>query len=200
VAAFVNRLNAEGASVYGRLSAAVLIALLEQVGAEFCEYVASLDPMEPAMFAVSWAGESESLNWFDTARDLTEYWHHQQQIRLATGRDGIMTQELYHPVLETFMRALPFTYRNVDAPERACVRVAVQGDCGGAWWLAREFSAWKLATSPQRPETAAIQVPQDIAWRIFTKGITRDAAQAAAVINGDRRLADHFFSTLAIVG
>jgi len=200
VLAFVNRLNAEGVNVYGRFSPALLIALLEQVGAEFCEYVASLDPMKPAAFAVSWAGESRSLNWFDTARELTEHWHHQQQIHLATGRDGIMTPELYHPVLETFMRALPFTYRNVIAPERTCVRVTVQGDCGHPWWLVRGHSAWKLTTSPHDRETAGIQVPQDIAWRIFTKGIDKEAAQAIAVIDGDKHLADHFFTTLAIVG
>jgi hypothetical protein len=44
----------------------------------------SLDPLAPAAFAVSWAGEETSSNWFDTARELTERWHHQQQIRLAT--------------------------------------------------------------------------------------------------------------------
>src|SRR5688572_32295034 len=45
---------------------------------------------------------------FDTAREFTERWHHQQQIRLATNRPGIMTRELYYPVLDCFMRALPF--------------------------------------------------------------------------------------------
>jgi len=40
-------------------------------------------------------------------RELTERWHHQQQIRQATGRAGIMTPELYHPALDCFMRRLP---------------------------------------------------------------------------------------------
>ena len=44
----------------------------------------SLGPFAPAVFNISWAGEKQSLNWFHTARELSERWHHQQQIRLAT--------------------------------------------------------------------------------------------------------------------
>jgi hypothetical protein len=52
------------------------------------------------------AGEARSLNWFDTARELTERWHHQEQIRFATNLPGIMTRDLYHPVLDCFLRGL----------------------------------------------------------------------------------------------
>ena len=64
------------------------------------------------MFPVSWAGEQESANWFDIAREFTERWHHQQQIRLAVEKPGIMTREFYYPVLDCFMRALPYSYRD----------------------------------------------------------------------------------------
>ena len=89
--ALVNRLNREGVTVYRRLSPAVLIGLLKAVCKESASFHESLDPFGRAAFAVSWAGETESANWFDTARELTERWHHQQQIRLATNRPGIMT-------------------------------------------------------------------------------------------------------------
>ena len=36
-------------------------------------------------FGVAWAGEERSPAWFDVARELTERWHHQAHIRLATG-------------------------------------------------------------------------------------------------------------------
>ena len=80
---FIDRLNAEGVTVYRRLSPPVLIAWMEQTSREAASYYASLDPFAPARFGVSWAGESVSANWFDIARELTERWHHQQQIRLA---------------------------------------------------------------------------------------------------------------------
>jgi hypothetical protein len=99
------------------------------------------------------------------------------------------------------MRVLPFAYRNVVVPEGTCLRVTVQGECGSSWWLVRESIAWTLLMSPQgRREAAAVQVPQEIAWQIFTKGISRNRAEAMSVIDGDKRLADHFFTALAIVG
>ena len=80
---FIDRLNAEGVTVYRRLSPPVLIAWMEQTSREAASYYASLEPFAPARFGVSWAGEPVSANWFDVARELTERWHHQQQIRLA---------------------------------------------------------------------------------------------------------------------
>src|SRR5262249_43624025 len=110
----VNRLNREGVTVYRRLSPTVLSDLMDLACEESARFHESLDPFVPAAFPVSWAGETQSMNWFDTARELTERWHHQQQIRLATNRPGIMTPELYHPVLDCFVRGLPFLYRSVD--------------------------------------------------------------------------------------
>ena len=70
--------------------------------------------------------------WFDIAREYTERWHHQRQIALAVGRPTpIDARRLYHPVLETFLRALPFTYRGVDAPDGTTVLVSITGEAGG---------------------------------------------------------------------
>ena len=97
--AFVNRINAEGVTVYRRLSPAVLVELMRVACGQTADYYQSLDPFATAALGVSWAGESNSLVWFDNARELTERWHHQAQIRLATNRPNIMTSELYHPCL-----------------------------------------------------------------------------------------------------
>lgn len=198
VAAFVDQANADGVRFYGRLSAAVLLSLLERASQELCDFQLSLDPYAPATFAVSWAGESESQNWFDTARELTERWHHQQQIRLAVAREGIMTPELYHPVLDTFMRALPFSYRDVPAAPGTRLRISVVGNCGGAWDLLRGEGGWSLTAASGDP-TTRIEVPQEIAWRIFTKGIPRADARSQCRITGSAVVAERFFSTLAIV-
>jgi hypothetical protein len=82
----VNRLNREGVTVYRRLSPPVLIDMMKMACEESAHFHESLDPFAPAACAVSWAEEAASLNWFDTARELTERWHRQQQIRLTTNR------------------------------------------------------------------------------------------------------------------
>jgi uncharacterized protein (TIGR03083 family) len=199
LAAFVNRLNGEGVAVFRRLSPAVLTAMLEDACRQSADFHESLDPFAPALFGVSWAGEAQSLNWFDTARELTERWHHQQQIRLATGRPGLMVRELYYPVLDCFLRGLPHAYREVEAPVGTQVRVEIAGDCGGVWQLRREAGGWDWA--PAGPEWEARAVaPQEIAWRLFTRGIAREEAEARMEWSGDRPLASRVLDLLAIVG
>ena len=210
--AFIDRLNAEGVTVYRRLSPPVLIAWMERTSRDAASYFASLDPFAPARIGVSWAGESVSPNWFDIARELTERWHHQQQIRLALAEPGgepsaasarrlraIMTPELYHPVLDCFMRALPFHYRSIPAAAGTTVRFHVSGECGGDWHLYRGDS-WMLAGEAVGTIAASVTIPQEIAWRIFTKGIARDEARARVDVTGDAALSEHVLGMLAIVG
>jgi uncharacterized protein (TIGR03083 family) len=196
---FINRLNHEGVSIYRRLSPNVLISLMEFASRESAKYHLSLDPFAKARFAVSWAGEEESQNWFDTAREYTERWHHQQQIRLATDRPAIMTQELYFPVLDTFMRALPFHYRDVEVKPNSLAQFTVSGECGGSWYLYRDEVGWKLITQPVGDKIAEVAIPQEIAWRIFTKGIDRESALAQVRVNGEERAGLHVLNMLSIV-
>jgi uncharacterized protein (TIGR03083 family) len=198
--AFINRLNRDGVEMYGRLSKPVLISMMEVASRESAAFHQALDPMAEAGFGVSWAGEEKSLNWFDTARELTERWHHQQQIRLATDRPGIMTRELYHPVLDCFMRALPFKYRDKPAEAGTHLRVNVSGECGGSWYLYRDGERWVQIESPQGPQTAETTIPQEIAWRLFTKGISREEAASQISVSGDRDLAAHVLGMISIVG
>jgi uncharacterized protein (TIGR03083 family) len=198
--AFVNRLNQEGVTVYRRLSPTVLIGLLKAVCKESASFHESLDPFAPAVFAVSWAGETESLNWFDTARELTERWHHQQQIRLATNRPGIMIPELYHPVLECFLRGLPYLYRDVSAPHGTVILLNISGDCGSRWFLSKGPAGWDFAKRAVRDPAASVTIPQELAWRLFTKGIDREAAREQVAMEGDRNLVEPILHLTAIVG
>ena len=198
--AFINRMNSDGVAIYRRLSPAVLISLMEVASPQLCDYIQTLEPMAPASIGVSWAGESESANWFDIAREYTERWHHQQQIRLAANRPGLMMRELYYPVLDCFMRALPYSYRDQPSEAGMHVRVDVSGDSGGSWFLYRDDTRWTLLQSAQGAEAAAITIPQEIAWRIFTKGIARESALSQVAVTGNHDLALHVLGTVAIVG
>ena len=198
--AFVNRMNRDGVEVYGRLGPDALISRIEAASAELARYMESLDPMARAPIGVSWAGEVTSLNWFDIAREYTERWQHQQQIRLATNRHGIMTRELYYPVLDCFMRALPFKYRDKSGEPGTHLRFNVSGACGGSWYLYRDGDRWVHVGSPQGRQLSETTIRQDIAWRVFTKGIERESAVAQAAVTGDRELGSHVLSMVAIVG
>jgi len=196
---FVNRMNREGVAIYRRLSPAVLIDLMEFACRQSADFHESLDPFAPATFNVSWAGETHSLNWFDTARELTERWHHQQQIREATSRHGIMTPDLYHPVLDCFLRGLPHALQAVDAPPGSLVKVEILGDCGGLWLLQKQDAGWSFTVSAPIEPAAHVKIPQQIAWRIFTKGIDRNQAIAQSTIDGDHAVGERIFHLTAIV-
>ena len=196
----INRLNREGVAVYRRLSPTVLIDMMQLACEQGARYHESLDPFAPASFAVSWAGEDSSLNWFDTARELTERWHHQQQIRLATNRPGIITPELYHPVLDCFLRGLPHTFRNTAAPDGTTVLVEITGDCGGSWCLLRASDGWHFGLPSREGSAATVSIPQELAWRLFTKGLPAGSDREQIRIHGDRALGTVVLGLTAIVG
>ena len=199
VIALVNRLNAEGVTVYRRLSPPILIDMMKAACQQSARFHESLDPFAPARFAVSWAGEETSLNWFDTARELTERWHHQQQIRLAVNKPGIMTREFYCPVLDCFLRALPFAYGSISAKPGTYVQIIVSGECGSSWYLYRAEETWQLLQEPCGDRASETTIPQEIAWRIFTKGIDRESALGQIKIAGDTKLGQHVLGMLSIV-
>jgi uncharacterized protein (TIGR03083 family) len=196
----INTLNAEGVRKYRRLLPGELISKMETASRESAGYHQALDPFAPAMFPVSWAGEEESANWFDTAREFTERWHHQQQIRLAVNKPGIMTREFYFPVLDCFLRALPHAYRSVPAKTGSLVQFNVSGECGGSWYLFRDGDAWALIPSPAGEKISETTIPQEIAWRIFTKGIAPGEAKTHVQVAGDEEVGLHILKMISIVG
>lgn len=198
--ALINHLNAEGVRAYSRLSPGELISWMESWSRDSAKYHRLIDPFARAMFPVSWAGEEESANWFDTAREFTERWHHQQQIRLAVQKPGIMTREFYFPVLDCFMRALPYAYRNVAAKPGSLAQFNISGECGGSWHLFREGDAWTLIASPVGEKISQTTIPQDIAWRIFTKGIAFEESSTHTQVAGDEAVGLHILKMISIVG
>ena len=68
VVALINSLNAGGVSYAQRLSARLLIELLEVTGKRVAEFVEVLDPAAKALFPVAWAGESVRISVDDAWR------------------------------------------------------------------------------------------------------------------------------------
>jgi mycothiol maleylpyruvate isomerase-like protein len=189
---YLNNLNAAWTKAARRISPAILIHLLEITGTEYSEFIGTLDPFGPAIFSVAWAGEDRSQNWMDVAREYTEKWHHQQQIAEAVGRSGrILSRHLYFPVLDTFMRALPFTFWNTSAEEGTLVQVRVSGPAGGDWFLLRDAGNWNLGYEAEGSPDALVTLDHDVAWRVFTKRMNAQSALSkfpSIKIEGDHAL------------
>jgi uncharacterized protein (TIGR03083 family) len=196
---YLNGLNADWVKAARRLSPQVLIDLLEHNCRQEYELLKSLDPHREAMYSVAWAGEHSSENWFDIAREYTEKWHHQQQIRLAVTKPGITERELYYPVLDTFMRALPYTYRKVDAAEGVLLKFNIAGDAGGAWFLLRRDGHWRLLAQAEGATRSEVTIGEELAWRLFTKGIEKETARKEINITGDADLGGEIVNMLSVM-
>ncbi|RYY38585.1 MAG: maleylpyruvate isomerase family mycothiol-dependent enzyme [Chitinophagaceae bacterium] len=186
--AYLNRLNADWVQAMKRVSPEMLLLLHKATGAGFCAYYASLDPFAEAPWPVAWAGEARSLNWMHIAREYTEKWLHQQQIRDAVGRPGLMTKELFHPLMDVFLRALPFAYRDVAAPHATVVQLRISTDIGGDWWLQRSADRWLLVEEAAAKPSARISIPPDIAWKLFSKSVRPAGVRQLIEVEGEEAL------------
>jgi uncharacterized protein (TIGR03083 family) len=196
---YLNRLNAEWVTACRRLSPQTLMDFLDFTAAQVHVFFQSLDPYTPALFPVAWAGEDVSPNWFDIGREYTERWLHQQQIREAVGAPGLTSREWLHPTLDVFVRALPFTYREVEALPARSVRFEILGEAGGVWTLVRGNTGWDLFSGEGSDPDALVTLDQETAWKLFSKGIDRESARKRVRITGDRLLGEPVLRSLAVM-
>jgi uncharacterized protein (TIGR03083 family) len=183
--ALIDRGNAEWVQAAQRICPSLLIEFLALTDRRLAVYFQSLPPDGPAGAAVMWAGESQSANWFDIAREYTEKWLHQQHIREAVGQPLLTARRWLYPILDTFLRALPYTYREVNAAQGTALGVTVTGEAGGSWTLLRGADRWQLFSGASEHAAARIQIDADTAWRLFTKGMAVETALARMVVTGD---------------
>lgn len=198
---YLNDLNVTWVKAMKRASPDQLIEIFEITNPRYAAHYASVDPFAPAPYAVAWAGEDLSLYWFHIARDYTEKWHHQQQIRDAVGKTApLMTRELFYPCIDTFMQGLPHTYRDVDAEPGTIVKITVTGEAGGDWFLTKQTAGWVLDKAGIAANIdASVGLDPNIAWKLFTKGITSQTAFETATISGQESLSTKVLYMISVI-
>lgn len=195
--AYLNQLNADWIKAAKRMSPKLVIKLFKQTNKEIKDYLSTIDPYAPALFSVAWAGEETSANWFHWAREYTERWHHQQQIRLALGKEKeLYAREWYHPHVETSMRALPHHYRNFPGKKEEILSIEITGEAGGFWHLYHDGKKW-IQVENIEPKENLITIEGEVAWRLFTKGISKE--EAGIRVLGNKPAGEHLLSMLAVM-
>lgn len=184
---WLNELNAGWVKASKRISPKVMILLHKATGPLASEYFASLDPYGKAVFGVEWAGEQESYNWMHVAREYTEKWLHQQQIRDAVNKPGIITPQFFQPFMQAFACGLPHTYRDISALPGTVVELAVTTEAGGKWYIEQK-DCWQLVDEPSRPPAATVKLDPDTAWKLFSKSLRPADAGDKVTIGGNRQL------------
>ena len=194
----LNEKNERWVEAASGLSPRVVIDVMRFAGDQACDYFASLEP-DVVGPTVDWAGNVPGSTWLHPAREYTERWHHQPQIREATGRPLLDKPRLFAPVLATFVHGLPRAYERVDADDGTTVRVSIAGDSGGNWLVHLQDGRWSLYADDDVPAQASITIGQDDAWRLFTRTLSPDDVRPRASIEGDTTLALAALDTVSII-
>jgi uncharacterized protein (TIGR03083 family) len=197
--AWIDARNQAWVEVARGISPALLVDFLEITDKQLYEFFNSLPLEARSGVPVAWAGEAASTNWFDIGREYTEKWFHQQQIREAVGVDGIVERKWLYPVMEICVRALPYTYRLTDAPEGTTLTLEVSGEAGSMWTLSRHDRGWQLFEGGSDAPATRIQLSDDSAWRLFSKGLGEEALRERISIEGDIALGEVVYDLIAIM-
>ncbi len=196
---FLNQLNHDWVKAGQRISPPLLIHLLDLTNKEYFQYLKTLDPEAEALFPVAWAGEQTSPNWFHIAREYTEKYHHQQQIRQALGKEAeLMTSFLYVPFMDTLIRALPHFYADQPANTGTTILIKVS-DGNGQWYLTKNTHGWELYRSCPIHPSCSVTIDKRIAWRLFTKGISKEEALKYLDIQGKNELGIRLLDVVAVM-
>lgn len=196
---FLNRMNDEFVRATRQCSPQVMMDLLTYFGPQLDQVWAVADLTAAADLEVSWAGPNASPAWLDIAREYTEFWVHQQQVRDAVGQPGATCPQLMYPVIDIIMRALPHSLSRCEHPEGTEVLFVVSGDAGGEWTAEFRGHGWQLSDGAALIPAAQITMSDDDVWRLATRGITPAEARRRAQLHGDSTLIDAATSLLAVV-
>jgi hypothetical protein len=100
------------------------------------------------------------------------------------------------------MRALPFTFRGVEAERGSVVTVTVTGEAGGNWHVERREDRWEQVAEPSRSAAATVTMDQDAAWKLVTKRRSREATRQQFPkirMEGDEALGLHALDMVSVM-
>ena len=197
--ASLNHKNGQWVEATRGISPRLLIDLLALTGEQAHQHFSSLDPFSTGP-EVSWVAAGPAPMWLHVAREYTERWHHQQQIREATGKSLLTTPKMFAPVLATFVHGVPRAYRGVRARDGSAVKLSLLGDSGGVWFVVRVGNGWKLyADAGDATPDGEITISQEDAWRLFTKSVSKEAVLPGVRMSGDVELASRALDTVSVI-
>jgi uncharacterized protein (TIGR03083 family) len=169
------------------LSPKLTIELLEWSADPTERHLTELPP-EQTGWSVSWVAPDPAPNWMDVAREYTERWVHQQQIRDAVGKPGLTERRFLAPVIDAFLRALPRALPTEGYADGTVVHVHVRDPLDRTWAARVADGQWRLSEPSERPD-ASVLIDPDALWRRAVRMMDLEQVTTRARLDGDRQLA-----------
>lgn len=183
---FVDRTNQQWVIACRRLSPELMLDMLEWLGPMADQLWWSRGMSEPSI-GVSWAGLDPAPVWMDAAREVTEYWVHERQLREAVGDEGAGVPPVA-TILDVFSRGLPNTLARVDpGGEVDCIRL---DSAGCSWRFARRENDWWMSEE-QSPGEVIVTFDEDVLWRRWTRQPITLPVGLESLSRSERAVFDH---------
>jgi uncharacterized protein (TIGR03083 family) len=165
---FIDRINEEWVAAWRRADPRLVVSCLRAVGPDHDAVWMRQDLFDDSV-GVSWAGIDPAPLWFDAARDLTEYWVHERQIRDAVGRP-VHDPAALATVLDVFVRGLPYTLARSEPLGVTGFRLVADVP-GASWALSSEPDGrWRVTDHPSLgAEAPGVEVAAEHLWRRWTR-------------------------------
>jgi hypothetical protein len=77
--------------------------------------------------------------------------------------------------------------------------LVITGEAGGTWNAIRESGAWELTDQMPAAPDARVTLDQEVAWRVFTRGLSREEAAKQMQQEGEARLAERVLDMVSII-
>jgi uncharacterized protein (TIGR03083 family) len=194
----VNEQNERWVESARRMSPELIMGLLKFTGEQVIEYFQSLDPFVMGG-AVNWVSPDPAPVWLDLAREYTERWHHQQHIRDSVGKPGLKEQKFLAPIIDTFILALPRTFKNIQAENGTSIGIGITGSRRKHWTLSKNLGEWQLFEGRGGDDQVTVVIEDDVAWRIFTNELSAAEAKELVQIKGNVQLGEIVLDTVSII-
>lgn len=169
----VNQHNERWVAATGGLSPRVLVDRLQESGPQVTTVFRIGDPGTPAE-VVAWVGTRRQPLWFCGARELTERFVHQQQLRAAVGQLPFDDPDVLAAVVDTFSHAFPAALAAVAAPEGTSVGVVVEdATLSRRWTFTRSAGGWIGRDGIAADAAAYLRTDPEAFWRLLAGGLSR---------------------------
>ena len=92
--------------------------------------------------------------------------------------------------MNTFMVALPFTYKNIKAEDGTRVKISIPDEAGGSWTIIHKDGAWQLLNDHAAEADAELIIDADTAWKLFSRSLQASDVKSKVIINGNQELGE----------
>ena len=202
LAGMIDQLNADWIrAAGGRLSPRMLRGLLVWTGEETHRFFAGVAFDAPSPMGVSWAGQPPSPHGLEVAREYTERWLHQQQLRQAVGHGFLADPVLKRVLLQSLAHCLPVAYSTEDAPVGTTVTLGITDFPTLSLGLRCDGLGWRLVRGGDiSGADCSITAPAEPLWRAWSTNGDPAALREAAVVTGPApQLAEPLWHARAII-